>query len=202
VGPKKSRAKLLDLGQKYVSSQATGDPQNKLQAQAQDVGAKRAAVVKLLGDKSALQAQLGKNAADLVVADVEYVGSLVAYANAASTFANGDASVLATVGVDEAAKPTKPADEVIVAPVLKVVAGAVEGTVELKCDRVPHAGAFVFEYKLEPSQPTDPWLGNITTKLAKTTVTGLAPAQLVRGRVRAVGVVPGPWSVEVVGRAK
>jgi hypothetical protein len=101
-----------------------------------------------------------------------------------------------------AQSPTKPGDEVIVAPVATIVAGKNDGEATIKCHRVPSAGSYLFEYKLEPSQPTDPWLGNINTKLVSTTVSGLAPAQLLRARVRAIGAAPGPWSVEVVGRAK
>jgi hypothetical protein len=40
------------------------------------------------------------------------------------------------------------------------------------------------------------------TKHVTTTVSGLAPEQLVRGRVRAIGGVAGAWSAEVVGRAQ
>jgi hypothetical protein len=66
---------------------------------------------------------------------------------------------------------------------------------------VPRAGAYVFEYKLEPSQPADPWLNAATTTQASAMVHGLAPEQQIRGRVRAIGVTAGPWSAEVVGRA-
>ncbi len=85
---------------------------------------------------------------------------------------------------------------------LKVLAGAILGEAKLKCGAVPHAGSYVFQYKLEPSQPTNPWLGNISTKLVWTNVAGLAPEQLIRARVQAVGVTAGPWSTEMVGRAK
>jgi hypothetical protein len=67
---------------------------------------------------------------------------------------------------------------------------------------VTNAGSYVFQYKLEPSLPTDPWLGTVPTKLASTIISGLAPEQLIRARAQAVGVAVGPWSVEVVGRAR
>jgi len=202
VGSKSSRPKLLDVGQRYVSGQASGDAQNKIQAQAQAVATTRTALVALLGRKSDLRGQLTSTQGAIVVANAGYAGALVAYANAAAQLAEGDSSVLTSLGVDAAASPTRPGTEVIIAPVVKVQAGANAGEVKLRCGRVPHAGAYVFEYKLEPSQPTDPWLGNVTTKLAQTTVTGLAPVQAVRARARAVGVTSGPWSEEVVGRAK
>ena len=80
------------------------------------------------------------------------------------------ARLLASLGVEQAAEPTKPAAETTAAPVLQVLAGASLGAVKLKCGRVPHAGSYVFQYKLEPSQPTDPWLVTIPTKLASTIV--------------------------------
>jgi hypothetical protein len=86
--------------------------------------------------------------------------------------------------------------------VLSIVKGPNEGDAKLKCGRVPYAGSYVFEYKLEPSLPTDPWLGTITTKLSSAPLTGLPAAQLIRARARAIGVTAGPWSVEVVGRAR
>ena len=202
IGSTSSRPRLLDVGQKYVSGQASGDPQNKLQPQAQAVANTRTALVALLGRKSDLQGQLSSAQGAIIVARAGYLGALAAYANAAAQAANGDASVLTSLGVDTAANPSKPETEVITAPVVTVVPGANPGDVKLRCGRVPRAGAYVFEYKLEPSQPADPWLGNTSTKLVSTLVSGLAPAQLIRARARAIGVTASPWSVEVVGRAK
>jgi hypothetical protein len=127
------------------------------------------------------------------------------YANAAAEVAGGDPSVLATLGVTVAAKGVKGAHDNVGAPALSVGVGVNDGDALFKCKAEPYAGAYVFQYKLEPSQITDPWLpaaGPIMTKYPHTTVSGLAPEQAVRGRVRAVGGLPGPWSAEVVGRAR
>jgi hypothetical protein len=202
VGAKNSRPKLLAVGQQYISGQASGDTQNKLTAQAQTVSTTRTSLVTLLGKRSDLKAQLATTEGAIVVADAQYGSAVTAYADAAALLAAGDASILAGLGVAAAASPIKPVDEIVAAPVLKVVQGVSSGDVKLECARVPHAGAYIFEYKLEPSQPTDPWLGNIVTKFVSTVVPGLAAAQAIRVRARAVGVTPGPWSVEVVGRAK
>ena len=202
VGVKKSRTTLLATGQQYVSGQASGDPGNKLQPLAQAVGAGRTSLLALLGTRANLKAQLSTNQGAIVTADAQYGAALTAYATGAAVFCNGDPSVLATLGVAQAASPTKPSTETTGTPVLKVAAGATVGEVKLKCGRVLHAGSYVFQYKLEPSQPTDPWLATIPTKLASTSVGGLAPEQLIRARAQAVGVVAGPWSAEVVGRAK
>ena len=202
VGAKKSRNKLLATGQAYISAQPQGDPQNKLQNEIQAVVTTRTSLTALLGTRSNLKAQVTKNNGDIVVADANYQTAVGNYATAAGVFSAGDASVLANLGVAEALKPTKPADEILVAPVLKLAQGLAAGELALRCNKVAHAGAYVFEYKPEPSLPTDPWVGNVTTKLVATTVSGLAAAQLIRARVRAVGATLGPWSVEVVGRAK
>ncbi len=201
VGSKRNRNALLALGQKYISGQSAADPQGKLATQATAVGTTRTALVALLTKKADLTAQLDANQGAIVIADAQYGEAIAGYASAAAAYVNGDASLLANLGVDAASNPTKPGEPVGTA-VLTIKPGAQDGDAVLKCRRVPKASAYLFEYKLEPSQPTDPWLGNFTTKLASVTVPGLAPAQAIRGRVRAIGVTPGPWSVEVVGRAK
>ncbi len=202
VGSKKARTKLLATGQAYISGQAAADPGGKLAPQAQLVSTTRTAVVTAVTKRADLLAQLATNQGTIVQADFAYGNALTGYAGAAATFAAGDPTLLASLGVAMVQSPTKPENEVIVAPVASVVAGKADGEAIIKCHRVPSAGSYLFEYKLEPSQPTDPWLGNVVTKLVSTTVSGLAPAQLIRARVRAIGVAPGPWSVEVVGRAK
>jgi hypothetical protein len=202
VNVRQSRAKLLDLGQKYVSGQASGDPQNTLKPQAQAVATTRSSLMALLDKRVDLNASLATNSKDIEASRVQYNGALFGYAGAAATFAGGDASVLASVGVDAAATPTKPEQETVGTPVLTISKGEHDGDALLRCKRVPYAGSYVFQYKLEPSLPTDPWLGDISTKLASTPLSGLAPAQLLRARARAIGVVAGPWSAEVVGRAK
>jgi hypothetical protein len=202
VGDRQNRDARLATGQKYVSGQATADTQNKLQQEAQAVATTRTSLVALLGKRSDLRAQLDATQAAIVVGDAQYGQALTAYAGAAATLAGGDASLLASLGVQQAQAPTNPADVVLGIPVLRIDPGPVDGDAKLKCGQVPHAGSYLFQYKLEPSQPTDPWLGNIATKLVSTMLHGLPHAQLIRGRVQAIGVAPGPWSVEVVGRAK
>jgi hypothetical protein len=202
VGPKTSRTALLATGQKYISGQATADPGNKLQTQAQSVATLRTSLVALVSKRSDLLAQMDTAQGAIVVCTAQYGEALTAYATAAASFCAGDASLLASLGVAQAASPSKPETETVDAPVLKVSAGASGGQVRLACGRVTNAGSYVFQYKLEPSQPTDPWLATIATKLASTTVGGLAPEQLIRARVQAVGITAGPWSAETVGRAK
>jgi hypothetical protein len=203
VGAKRRSDQLLDVGQKYISGQAAGgDPQNTLTQQIEAVSTTRTSLIALFGKRATYRANLATNSSDIVTAKAKYMAALYGYAGGAATLANGDATVLAGLGVEPAASPTKQEDEVVGAPVLTIAKGANEGDAKLKCARVPYAGSYVFEYKLEPSLPTDPWLGTITTKLASAPLTGLPAAQLIRARARAIGVTAGPWSVEVVGRAR
>ena len=200
VGVKRTRTQFLDLGQQYISGQIAGDPQAKLTTEVQAVVTTRTSLMALLSKRADLKATLDTTQGAIVVADAAYAKALHGYADAAADLAAGDASVLANLG-GTAAGTAKPSTAAVDAPVLTVAAGPSSGEVELSCARVPGAGAYIFEYKLEPSLVTDPWLGDLTTKLVSVMIPGLAAVQLVRARVRAVGVTAGPWSVEVVGRA-
>jgi hypothetical protein len=197
--------KKLDISAGYVAAQAQNDTANKLQPQAQRLVSVRTNLTALLGKRVQLQQEKNANDAAVVVAVVEHDQATNDYAQEAAIVAAGDRSVLATYGVAAAADGVRGAnDQVGVTSKLTVLPGAVSGEARLRCKKVPHAGAYLFEYKLEPSQPTDPWLpqGGILTTHVETTVGGLAPEQLLRGRVRAIGGVVGGWSEEVVGRAK
>jgi hypothetical protein len=201
----RTRAQRLELTQTYLSSQAQSDPLNQLAPEATKLLGARKTLLATLVTKSDIQAQADKNAADLVLADAAHDQAAREYAFGAAKLAKGDASLLATLGPRAAKKPKKGANKVVGAPTKLVVAtGAAEGEAAPKCARVPGAGAYRFEYKLEPSLPADPWLppGGITTKFARTTIPDLPPNQLIRARVCAIGETAGPWSEEVVGRAR
>jgi hypothetical protein len=196
--------KKLEISAGYLASQASNDPTNALAPQASALKAQRANLVALLGTHDTLMAQKDANDAAIVVAFAGHDQAIMSYANAAATFAAGDASVLSTLGVTAASSTKSPAKDDVGAPTLVIVAGLVDGDAVLKCKAVAHAGAYMFEYKLEPSLPTDPWLpsGALVTKHAQATVGGLPKGQAIRGRARAVGAAPGPWSDEVVGKAQ
>lgn len=201
----RTRDKRLERTQTYLASQAQNDPTKQLAAEAAKLDAARKALVATLATKADIQAQADKNAADLVLADAAHDEAAKEYVFGAGKLAKNDASLLATLGPRAAKKPKKGAKKVVDAPTKLVVApGEVDGEAAPKCARVPGAGAYKFEYKLEPSLPQDPWLppGGITTKFARTTIPDLPPNQLLRARVCAIGETAGPWSEEVVGRAR
>jgi hypothetical protein len=200
-----SRAKeatKLEISAGYLASQASNDPTNKLGPQAGTLKSTRANLVALLGTQDTIKAQTEANDAAIVVAFAAHDQATMEYANAAATIAAGDASLLATLGVAAAMSGTKGSHDEVGTPALTIAAGTNDGDVLFKCKAVPHAAAYMFEYKLEPSQPTDPWLGALVTKHAQTTVHGLPKEQAIRGRARAIGGAPGPWSAEVIGKAQ
>lgn len=205
VGLAKAKAATkLDISSGYVIAQANNDPQGKLAPEATTLSTRRASLLGLLGTQATLKVQKDANDAAVVVAFAAHDQATMDYAHAAAEIAAGDASLLSTLGVAAATSGVKGAKDAVGMPVLVLGPGTNDGELLFKCKAIAHAGAYMFEYKLEPSLPTDPWLpqGGIITKHARTTVTGLAPEQAVRGRARAVGGAPGPWSAEVVGKAK
>ena len=197
-------AKKLDTSSGYLTAQANNDPQNKLATQAATLKTARTNLVALLGTQGQLKAQKDANDAAIVVGFAVHDQATRDYAIAAAGVAGGDASLLATLGVTAATTGVRGAHDDVGTPVLVIAAGANDGDALFKCKVVPYAGAYVFEYRLEPSQPTDPWLpqGGIMTKHAHATVSGLAKGQAIRGRARAIGGTPSAWSTEEVGRAQ
>ena len=196
----------LALGKSYLAAQQQADPQNKLGPQTTALRTSCDSIDTRLELKGELDAKAEANNAEIIRSIGPLNIALVDYGRAAARVAGTDAALLGALGVTAAKKRApKGATPVPRAPThLVISAGATPGEVVLKCRKVAHAGAYVFEYKLEPSQPTDPWLpnGGIQTMLVSATVSRLAPSQQIRARVRAIGAMVGPWSEEVVGRAR
>ncbi len=209
---KANTAAKLDISEGYVTAQATNDPTGKLATQATALKTARTNLVGLLGTQGQIAAQKDANDAAVVVAFAAHDQATMDYATAAADVAAGDASLLTTLGVAAAAKGVRGAHDSVGSPTLAVTAGVNDGEALLKCKAEPYAAAYVFQYKLEPSQPTDPWLpqaGPIMTKYPHTTVSGLPagaerpgprprggrPARPVEhrdGRARQVNRKPGP----------
>lgn len=193
----------LEQSQGYLHGQASADPQNKLGAEAAALTAARTTLESTRQKKASLQAQLDVAQAELVVASDGHDQAMRDYATAAAKLANGDASVLATYGVEAAAKPAKAISGEVSAPAqLSVEPGAKPGEVRVACSRVARAGAYEFQYKLEPSQASDPWLPGTMTKHVTATLADFAVGQRLRVRARAIGNAPGPWSADETGSAR
>jgi hypothetical protein len=205
VAARGPRDKKLAIGAKFLAGQGLADPQNQLGPQAAAVASTRTNLIALLGQKVVIKAQADQNQVQINVAVQKHDAALTDYARAAAAFAGSNAALLGQLGVDDVVKAPAGANDVVGATAkLTVGAGESFGDALLKCRRVAYATAYVFQYKLEPSKPEDPWLPpeGIQTKHAKVIIPALPPAQLVRGRVRAIGGKLGPWSEEVVGRTK
>jgi len=197
--------KKLAQSQDYLAAQATADPQNALAAEASTLATARKDLTIKLGAKSQAQAALDQAQANLVISVDAHDVAMKEYAGRAAKLANGDASFLSALGVQAATQSPKHAHDNVAAPAqLVITPGANPGEAIVKCQKVPHAASYVFEYKLEPSPPADPWLpqGGMLTKYAMATITGLSPNQAIRVRARAIGGVPGPWSDEQLGNAR
>jgi len=197
--------KTLALSQSYLSAQASADAKNKLATETATLTTARAQLVAQLAKRADLAAALYLAQAELVVAVDVHNEAIKDYARQAAKVANGDVSTLATLGVDAVTRGPRGVGEHVEAPAqVVVVPGENPGEARLRCDKVPHARAYVFAYKLEPAQPTDPWLpeGGIQTSRVSTTLSGLPAGQALRVRARAIGGVAGPWSVEGLGNSR
>ena len=201
----KQTAKRLEISQGYLAAQQANDPTNQLAPQVAALVAARTTLTGGLAKKPLIAAEATANEAVILTGGIAHEEAMVDYVRAASKMAGSNPATLLALGVPVAAKGVKGANNVVGAVEgLTVGAGKIAGEATLKAKGVAHAASYIFQYKLEPSLPTDPWLppNGIITKHVSATVTGLAPQQLIRARAAAVGGAPGPWSAEVVGRAR
>jgi hypothetical protein len=206
IGTLKTLNEKLARGAGYLGAQVKGDPTNKLSVQVTALSAAHQEVTAKLVTKNKLQLDVNANNLDILTAVRHLDNATIDYARAAARFADTDTVLLAALGVEAAKKGgNKAGTKVPEAPVLlAIAAGANPGEALLRCRKVARAGSYVFEYKAEQALPTDPWLpgGGIQTTFVSAMVSGLAPSQHIRARVRAIGATSGPWSEEVVGRAR
>lgn len=202
VDTKGGRNKRLAVGDGFVAAQAIGDPQNKLAAEVAAIVKTRTNITALLAKGVSIKAMADQNQTDLVIADAAHEGALQDYARAAARIVGPDALLLGTLGVTASTRAQQGANDFVGATtLLRVLSGPSEGAARARCRKVLHAASYVFQYKLEPSKPEDPWLLGAETKHVEAIIPNLPPQQLIRVRVRAIGGTTGPWSEEVVGRA-
>jgi hypothetical protein len=200
VGRPQAISDKLKQSQDYLSAQASADPQKKLDDLAIDLSQKRTTVLEMLQQRADLKAKLDVVQAGLVVAVDEHDAAVRAYAHGAAKVAGKDASMLTTLGVAVAGKPTRGASEAVDAPAaVEILPGVSGGDARLRCESVAHAGAYEFQYKLEPAGPSDPWQTAGITKRVSIPLPGLPTGQKIRARARAIGATPGPWSDEAFG---
>lgn len=196
----------LGLGGTYMTAQAQAAAPlgEKVAAQAATLKQMHDTLVKKVAERKTLDDLIVVKDGEITAAVQDYDAALQEYALGAVKAADGDVVTLTTLGVT----PATTSKSKIVGPPeaprnVRVLAGPAPGSLIVKHSRPAGSGSFAVQYKLEPSQPEDPWQAPeaLQSKSAVHELDGLAAAQLVRVRVRALGDEWGPFSVEVVGRA-
>ena len=197
----------LKLCASFIAAQTQADKENKLGPQVTALSAANDSILTQLEERGDLVAKL-KDLDGKIARNVRQLETaLEDYSRGAVKLAGNDAVLLGALGVESTKKrapngahPTPDAPTGLV-----IQLGARPGEVLFKCHRSRYAGAYVFQYKLEPSLPTDPWLPDgegLLTRRVSATVSGLAPSQMLRARVRAIGDQSSVWSEEVLGQAR
>lgn len=194
--------KKLTKSQSYILAQTNNDPQNLLANQAAKLVQTRTALMDVIKKRENLKVQLDAAQTDVIAADADHDQAMRDYADGAAKVAGSDASLLVDLGVEAVSPPDRQVADDVAAPKLTVTPGEQDGEAIFKASRVAGAGSYEYQYKLEPSQPSDPWLPGGATKRVSFTVSGLAHEQRVRARARAIGNTPGPWSDDVIGEAR
>lgn len=196
----------LSLGERFLIAHDRAEPALAALVATQSATVKTTldALVKKLADLKALQDAVAIADREVVTQVKQYHVALQDYTSSAVKAADGDVVTLELLGLT----PASSTRSKIVGPPdapknLRLSPGRAPGSLLIKHSRPKGAGSFAVEYKLEPSQAEDPWLSppSLQSKNIAQQLTGLAPAQLVRVRVRALGDGWGPYSVEVTGRA-
>jgi hypothetical protein len=204
----------LDLGQKYIAAQAASPAGAQIVPEVTALKAARQTVLTKDQEYADIKAMLDEKFIERTAAALVHNGAIDDYAYKAAKVANGDIAVLTSLGVDGAAtkrvrRVAGPAD---IVTDLRLDEGLTTGTSMMKWTRPVGAAAFIAQYKLElpppapgaPPVPPAEWLPaeGFATKSVEWTIDGLPPAAQIRARIRAIGAQIGPWSDEVLGKAR
>jgi hypothetical protein len=197
----------LSLGGTFMTAQNQAAPPLGALVATQAAAVKQThdTLVQKVAERKVLEDSITVKDGEITTAVQLYDTALQDYALGAVKAADGDVIALQTLGVtpvgttrSKISGPPKAPDKIRLLP------GPAPGSLVVKHSRPAGSGSFAVEYKLEPSHPEDRWqaLEALQSKAAVHHLDGLAPAQLVRVRVRALGDGWGPYSVEAVGRAQ
>ncbi len=197
----------------YLAAQGTSAVGAQVATQAAALKTARDGYVALAATHVTAAAAATKAESDTVAADAALDQAINNYVAAGNEVAAGEATVLASLAIDAAALRKAQATGPAPAPTtLSIVEGSVSGESKFRWGPRPAgAAAFVAQYKLEALPPGSPagtpppdWtpVGGYHTKNVEWTIDGLPPAACIRGRVQAIGAQLGPWSDEVLGKAR
>lgn len=205
----KTGTQKLDLGKECLAAQAQSPVGSQIATEAAALKAARDAVIARGEELTNLRAELDKKQLELRTAESDLDTAIENYAHEAANIAKDDPSVLLGLGVEAAATQRAPRAEgpAEMPSNVRVLLGEDSGTVIVKWTRPIGAGAFLAQYKLEPQAagaPPSDWspAEGFATKKVEWAIDNLPPAAHVRVRVRSIGAEVGPWSEEVLGRAR
>jgi hypothetical protein len=199
--------KKLNKASEYLAKQTASPNAALVAAEASDLTLKRDGYVKAAQkhvDARALAELAGE--AELT-AEKALDASMSSYVRKGTEGADGNAGILTSLGIDLASAPTIVTGPAPAPTNVQLKEGAVSGQCKSAWSRPQGAGAFIAQYRLEPTAgnpaPAD-WLpaeGHHTSKV-EWVIDGLPPAASLRVRVRAIGDEMGDWSDEVLGKAR
>jgi hypothetical protein len=205
----KTQTQTLGMSQGYLAAQAQSPVGAQIAEEAAALKAAREAVILRDEELANLQAELDKKKLELLTAGKEHDTAIENYAHRAGNIAKDDPTVLQGLGVEAAATQRAPHAE---GPAdspdnLRVLPGPASGSSIVKWTRPAGAGAFLAQYRLESEAggaPAADWVpaDGFATKKVEWPIENLPPAAHLRVRVRAIGAEVGPWSEEVLGRAR
>jgi hypothetical protein len=204
----KTQAETLEMSQLYLAAHAQSPVGAQIEEEAAALKAARGALILRDQELTDLRAELDKKELELLTAEEEHDTAIEDYAHRAGNIAKDDATVLQGLGVEAAAPRGPRADGPTDIPGnLRVLPGPASGSSIVKWTRPVGAGAFLAQYRLESeaggASPSE-WVpvDGFATKKVKWPIENLPPAAHLRVRVRAIGAEAGPWSEEVLGRAR
>jgi hypothetical protein len=204
----KTQAQKLKVSQTYLAAQAQSPVGTQIAQETAALKASRDTLLSRIQERANLRAQLDEKEIEVLTAEADHDTAIQDYAHEAANIAKDDPTVLQGLGVERALthrgpRAARPAD---VPGKVRLMPGVDFGSARMKWTRPEGAGAFVAQYRIEepPGVATTEWTPaeGFATSGVSWEIDGLPPAAHLRGRVRAIGAERGPWSEEVLGRAR
>jgi len=145
-------------GQAVHRRPEAADPQAKLADEVGEVKATRAVAHRLAAGPDQPQGPARHGRGEDRSRGLPVPQALLATPRRASEVAGADETSWRRSGWTRRRSGRRAPAKQVAAPVVTSWRARATGRPSLACSRVPYAGAYIFQYKLEPSQPSDPWL--------------------------------------------
>ena len=212
VNARTPQATLMEQANEMVAAQAQSPVGSQLTNEIADVKAAITAVGTANTAHDTAAATLATAQTNVITAEDGLVDAMNAYAQKAVKISKNDPAVVKTTAVQTVSNVRQPKDTGPAAVVtgISAVPWKETGQSKVHWKRPPGAAAFIAQYMLEPTSPPAPgapppqWLPSdgYSTKNVEWIIDGLPPAANLRVRIRAIGAELGPWSDEVLGKAR